>query len=539
MKPLTYLVLVCALTGVANTSRAQQQPRTIDITSTFKPSLLPSQKINFAASPFVRDSSRRVMAYQLPNQNLQIKFFPAPVSPLAYEGKLTETAKDNFYVKAGYGNLQSPYLKALATLGTNEYFNGNIRLAYDGAKGELIKQKYSNLDLGINTVQHLDENNSLELYGGFQLQSTYRYGGLDKDSAAKANSEKLSYTDIMLGTRLNNRSDNSLGIKMEGNLELHAFSDNHKSRELSLIFDVPFTKKFSDQFTASIKAKGIFSFLNKPSVDYGNHLISFPTQLSFLAFENLKINAGLTPALANGEFKVLPDVSAELLLPDNNLVIQAGMSGYFTEQTYRRLANMNLWIVAPDSLIHTSTVELFGAIKTSLAENVQLRVKAGYGKMRNLPVFMMSGRYLDSFSVANADEVNRMNITAELDYHISDKVSWNTSLTVNKYGDVNVTSKPYGYLPLEIRSSLEWKPINKLSVNADLYKFSGAWFNEKNGGNHRGDGGFDLNAGAGYRIIPEIGIWLQVKNLLGMDYTRWRGYSAVGQQILGGITIHL
>ena len=534
-----YILLLVAGYFSSHALLAQEQPRTIEITSTFKPSLLPGQKINFAPSPFSSDSSRRVQAYRLPGQNLQIRFFPAPVSPLAYQGELTDTAKDQFYVKAGYGNFRTPYLKAKASLGANEYFNGNIRLDYRSSKGNMVRQQFSNLDAGITTVQHLDESRSLQLYGGYQLQSTYRYGGFGKDSVAQANAEKLIYNDIMLGTSLRNAQELGYGIKMEGNLEMHFFTDNHKGREISLAYDVPFSRKFSDDFSASVSAKGLVSFLNKSSIDYTNNLFSFPARVSFDALENLKIHAGLTPALANGKFRVLPDVMAEFGMPENNLVIEAGVAGYYTQQTYWRLANMNHWIYAPDSLKHTRNVELFGAVKTSLAENVQLRIKAGYGKVYDLPTFYATGQYLDSFRIGNAAEVSRLNLTAELDYHLAETIIWNTSLTVNRYGDVLVTSKPYGYLPFELRSSLEWKPVSRLSVTADLYRFGGAWFNEKNGDNHRGDGGFDLNAGASYQIVPQAGIWLQTHNLLNMDYTRWRGYPALGLQILAGVSISL
>jgi hypothetical protein len=55
----------------------RRQPRTVEVTSTFKPVLKDAAKINFNATPPVADTSRPRLKYDVPNQNLLFAYQPA------------------------------------------------------------------------------------------------------------------------------------------------------------------------------------------------------------------------------------------------------------------------------------------------------------------------------------------------------------------------------------------------------------------------------------------------------------------------------
>ena len=69
-------VLLCTLAGICAKAQDTARRKTINITSTFKPTLKDAAKINFEASAPVTDSSRPVLQYNLPSQYLFLTYQP-------------------------------------------------------------------------------------------------------------------------------------------------------------------------------------------------------------------------------------------------------------------------------------------------------------------------------------------------------------------------------------------------------------------------------------------------------------------------------
>src|SRR5580765_2361293 len=80
-----YLLLFSTTFVIENSVRAQDstKKRSIDITSTFKPVLKETAKINFTASAPAADTSRAKLTYNIPVQNLLFAYQPAELNPVA------------------------------------------------------------------------------------------------------------------------------------------------------------------------------------------------------------------------------------------------------------------------------------------------------------------------------------------------------------------------------------------------------------------------------------------------------------------------
>src|SRR5215510_9876425 len=79
---------------------------TIDITSSFKPILKESAKINFNASPAANDTTKPRLNYDIPNQNLLFAYTPGSLRPLALDIDSGGFWDLNSYIKAGFGSLK-------------------------------------------------------------------------------------------------------------------------------------------------------------------------------------------------------------------------------------------------------------------------------------------------------------------------------------------------------------------------------------------------------------------------------------------------
>jgi tetratricopeptide (TPR) repeat protein len=106
---IKYIFFVCACL-VAHHSMAQDtsKRKTIEITSTFKPVLREAAKINFNAAPPSVDSSRPLLNYSIPVQNLFFTYQPASINPVALPMDSLSAWQYSNYVKVGAGNVHIP-----------------------------------------------------------------------------------------------------------------------------------------------------------------------------------------------------------------------------------------------------------------------------------------------------------------------------------------------------------------------------------------------------------------------------------------------
>jgi hypothetical protein len=91
--------------------------RTVEVTSTFKPVLHETAKINMNATPPEVDTSKPKLQYNLPDENLLFDYQPGNLKPLALNIDTGGRWDNNSYIKAGFGSQKTPYLQAGISFG--------------------------------------------------------------------------------------------------------------------------------------------------------------------------------------------------------------------------------------------------------------------------------------------------------------------------------------------------------------------------------------------------------------------------------------
>ena len=132
--------------------------KTVEVTSTFKPVLKDAAKINFNATPPTADTARPRLQYQIPNQNLLFPYQPGSLKPLALQIDTAAGWSNESYVKAGFGNLRTPYLQAGLSVGDGQTKGLNLYANHISSKGKRAFQKYSNTDFDLHTLLRTPNN---------------------------------------------------------------------------------------------------------------------------------------------------------------------------------------------------------------------------------------------------------------------------------------------------------------------------------------------------------------------------------------------
>jgi hypothetical protein len=508
--------------------------REVIVTSAFKPVLKDAAKINFNASPAVADTNRPRLQYTIPNQNLNFAFQPGTLRPIALSID-TAVKWDNWnYAKVGYGNFNTPYFESGLSLGNGQNAGLNIYGRHISSEGKIDFQKFSNTDIEMNGyVQHGKNLEFTGRFGGFEKRYN-RYGFEPKNLDFPDDSINVRYQNFSTRIGLHNINQTSLGLSYAPEFELNVFSDKLSNRETNAYFNLPLRKTFGGQFEVDVALEGnVTRYSPKSEETIKNSYFSFaPTLLVKTA--NVVLHGGIKPSWDNKEFKLFPNVRAEISTPNKQVTAHLGWIGYIRSNTFRSLSDYNPWIWAPSFSNNSRIQEIFGGIKGSLTDHFSYNLKLGLNTITNLPLYVndtVNGR---AFTVVTEPDAKVLNFRGELGYTVGEKFSLISALQLNKYSDLDENDKAWGLMPFEFTTAMRLQLLKDLYLKTDLYAFDGSWYMVKDG-SKRLQGSMDLSAGLEFAIVKNVKLWAQFNNILNREYQRWPQYPVYGFNFLGGV----
>ncbi len=534
------IIVIALVIGIPVVSLAQDttKKKTIDITSTFKPVLREPSKVNFNAAPLVSDTTPPVLKYNIPAENLLFTYQPADLKPLTLDEEgAGEWAYSN-YIKAGIGNVHLPYLKAGFSFGNGENTFVNLFADHYSSKGSLEFQRHSLTKIGATLTHKTASEHEWNAGLGYTNDNYFLYGFRPDSLKFTKDQLRQRFQTFEARVGFKNIVPTNFGLSYSPSAKIAVFSDNHanKTTESNAVFDLPVQKNFgkSTAFNLGVTAD-LTNYRNEQglaTVQNNNILMVSPTVL--LKTPNLFLHGGVIPSWERGNFNMLPNVMADITTNDQRLTLQLGWIGYYNKGSYQRFASINPWLAQPDSLVNTKVTEIYGGIKGSLSDHFSYSAKIGHQQHRNMPMFINDDIDGKTFDIVYESKLNILQTHAEAEYRIGEKFNAKAIFNWNIFNERDQL-RPWGLLPMELNTSLRWQVVRDLFLRADLWMWDGAQFMDKQRNAFKGKGGFDLGAGAEFRINRNFNIWLQMNNIMNNKYERWNQYQVFGFNILGGI----
>lgn len=540
IKHIKYFLLTQLFLGVTLMALSQDtsKRRTIEVTSTFKPELRESSKLNFQASPINEDTTPPRLMYNIPAEQLLFKYRPVELKPVSLEpDSMADWGYSNF-IKVGFGNVHQPYLKAGFSFGDGENTFVNIFADHYTSKGDLNFQKNSLTKAGgtltYKTPKNLEWNAGL----GFSSDDYYLYGFRPDTLNYTKDQLKQRFQTIEGRVSLRNIVPTDFGLSYNPSARISLFRDNHKpdASEANSVINLPVQKNFGKTtafnlgFTADLTNYRNESLAKE--VDNNNIYMISPTVL--LKTPNLYLQAGVIPSWDNGNFHMLPNAMADITTNDQRFTLQLGWIGYYNKGSYQRFASINPWSARPDSLLNTRVQEGYVGFKGSIGDHLSYSAKVGYQQHKNMPLFVNDNFDGKTFGILYEDKLNIFQTHAEAEYRVGEKFSAKGTFNWNIF-NVHSQARAWGLLPVELSTNLKWQLLKDLFLNVDLWTWDGARYRGKNGESFKGESAFDLNAGAEFRINKNFNVWMQMNNIMNNRYERWNQYEVFGFNILGGI----
>ncbi len=539
IKIVAIFLCVCLQGSAAFAQRDTTRKPSIDITSSYKPVLRNSAKINFSASHLVADTSKIISPYNIPAQNLFYTYLPVSLKPLSLmQDTLIELGLRNF-IKAGAGNYTTPYASAGFSFGDGKTALVNLYADFISSKGKIENQDYARLNVKGSGSYFTLRN---EIYGTASVtrQDYYLYGydhtlhNYTKDDVLQR------FSDVSIKAGFRNKDKNETGINYNPSIQTTAFTALHKLTENSLIVDVPVEKTFGDVLSVKVAVNAdITRYTTKDlvpaNIKINNNIFQIAPELIY-AKESITIHGGVTPAWDNGKLTVFPNIYGEAQIPGKSFLVQGGFTGRFIKNSYRNLSAVNPYLQTLSSQLNTKETELYGGIKASVGKHFNFSAKAGLIRYENLP-FYINDTATDSkaFLVSNESKVNDLRIHADMSFISQDKFTITGGLTFNGYTNMKDNDKAWGTIPLEITASMRWWAFKQVMLKSDFRAFTGSPYLSKGNIKKTTSGAADLSAGLEFAINKNFSAWLDVNNIFNNKYERWHNYQVYGLNILGGV----
>ncbi len=532
-------VVCCLLSLISSAQRDTTKRQTIDITSSYKPVLRNSVKINLSASPLSADTSRPRMAYDIPAQNLFFAYQPISLKPL---GLMQDTGLQlgiRNYAKVGFGNYNTPYIAAAISFGDGKTSLINVYGNYISSKGKIANQNFSELKLK-GTGSYFSAKN--EMYGsaGVNTRQYYQYGYDHAINTFSKDAVSRKYQDIIVSAGLRNIATNDLLVNYNPNIEAHIFSRENKINESNLIVEAPVEKKFGEAVSIKVAARAdLANFTNKTTgvnTSFSNNLFQVAPELIYYS-DKFTFHGGVTPSWDNGVLSVLPNVYGEAQLQNKVLMVQAGWVGRFIKNSFRSLSTINPYMADPSFLLNTKEVQYYGGIKATVGKHFSFNAKAAFITYNNMPLFINEPIDRKSFLITNERKMNALQLHGDMSVVSQDKFTLTAGLDVNTYTGLKDNANAWHLIPLQLTGSFRWHAFKQVLLKADLFAFSGTPALSNNDTEIKLKG-TDLSAGGEFRINKKFSAWLDFNNIFDNKYQRFYKYPVYGLNVIGGIIVH-
>lgn len=467
--------------------------------------------------------------------------FSPPLRPLRIKPPETTVQPSNF-IKAGFGNYVSPYLKGyLSFFPAKRSEAGGLSFFHNSFGTGSVDGRNSASGTTAVSAHIKTSNNQIatEAMAGFESRATYFYG-YAPNAEVKRDTIRQSYHTYFLSAKISNAKKQDFNYELRPSFSY--LSDKFKAREsdLGLVLNTNYQMKGKSQVlfntSYSLLARKDSSIEAKP-----RHLFKITPQYQFMPIENLVVRAGLTIAYENDSidkknFHVFPAAHASYALGKRANVF-ASLTGDIEKVSLHTISAENIWVAPSIDIFHTSKpFDLSGGLEADLGSGFGFTTGFAFARLKHFYVFQNSSVDAAKFNTIY-DDVIRTNLYAAIKF---DKGKYSFRLKGDYFNYSTDTLAHAWHRPkYKLDGYVVIKAGNKLSIIPRVMMLGGMKaFNWEESVNQVVDinTAVDISMNMEYNFNEKAGAFLQLNNLLNSDYSLYNRYPVRGTQALVGFT---
>lgn len=535
---MTFLVLSGMWLLFSETIQAQNELPTseVEVVKQFEARLVEANRITIQPEQQVVQPLPQNFEYEVLDHQESVTYDPPVIKPRGYRtGRGPEIYRG--YLKAGAG---WP-LNYLAQFGyhfdIDRSRNANVFADIRGLNdGKVENRKVMNAHVQGDMSLFTDAGLKLSSKAGFKRDNYHYYNPPQPIDSLTTN--KVGYTDFMVGVSLKNYEENDLGIDYQIDVEGLFLNSTFAQKNNTFNIYGEIGKKFGESVTLSV---GLASYNdNYQDVEkFKQNYFQLNPVLTY-STGRLKISGGVHVLSSGSDASIKPDAEIEVGIIPNGIHAFAGADGGYQINTLRNFITENPFIAhTMDSLLITNTNHFYGGIKGNI-RGVNYNLQGGYRLQKNLPIFQISSpvdTLEDHFLLYAPVFDDATNIYGELS--VSMPLLENLNLySLIRYDHYEMEELPEAYYIPTTRVQIGGKYSmmeGRLNLGADFNFLTAVKYPENEF--QKPNSVFDINLNGEYLFTENFGAFIQFNNLADSKYIRWQDYEGLGLNVLGGISI--
>ncbi|MCE2844418.1 MAG: TonB-dependent receptor [Sediminibacterium sp.] len=515
--------------------------KVVTIVSAFKPQLKNVAKIGFLNATAVVDTNSVLLSYQVPSQNLSFQYQPIALVPRAIKIDSLNAIKQSANLKIGMGNYFNQFIQLEGALVDQKAQQHHVSILNESIAGPHPIQKWNSIGLNYNGSYSMNKNKVLNTQVYFNQSNRYRYGLVPDSTILPLKNFEQKLTVIGANFSLINNQVASDEFNYAPILKFN--HSNLINQANNLVIDLYSPIMYSLKNSIKLHADFNFSYnqynqVNKNSIN--NTIFQFDPSLE-LNKTQYRLNIGVRPTIANGDFALYPKIELTKKLKDTNYILDAGWNTSVNNNQLMQLIGQNHWISAPSSMPISSKENKYLNVQVTVSKRLNYGFNMALNDYRELPFFNQTKQMNNpiqeglKFDVLFEKRAIAIELVGNLRYQFSDKILWKNNFKYIQFNLIRENTQAWGILPFEFNSQLNWVFNKKLLLDAAGQFWTGSKTSAGLGNAYQLNNTFVLNAGMQYTISDQWTFWGKGENLLDQQYQRWANYPSLGIQILAGI----
>ncbi|MCF6296967.1 MAG: TonB-dependent receptor [Flavobacteriaceae bacterium] len=567
MKKHIILFIFLLLSGIIFSQKKDKEEldtQEITVVKPFTPTVSDAYKIKIGPKIDSIELAKKDIEYSINSIPVASTFTPAKGKAKTIKRAPKEYIYNN-YISAGYGNYSTPIVEAFIHGNNSSYndFGGFLDFHSSGGRIKNVKLDDNFLDLNIDLFfKQTERNFKWQTDGGFNHLANNWYGLTPEinfsNNVIESIDEKQAYTEFYLGGEIEFFN----AILHKGKSKFSSFSDKHKSKEIngfiSGLFDFPIGQEMLSAELSFDFLGGLFeqSYTSTNNIEYTFFNIGLSPNFEVLR-DNLTINIGgrFYYSLTNAEnqkskFFIYPNVTASYKVVNETLIAYVGVTGDLEQNSYKNFVNENPFVSPTLNMKRTSQqYNGYVGIKGLLNSNINFDAKIAYGNEIDKPLFKLNPAKTNGsievqkgYEAGNSfqviyDDVSTIHASAEVIFDFDQNIKFGGNIEFNSY---NLDAENYAWNLPKLKSTLIARYTTpKWSAGADFFFASERKDELKvllaSSELITNSSYFDINVQGFYNLNDRISVFINLNNLLNINYQEYTNFRVQGFQVFGGL----
>lgn len=450
------------------------------------------------------------------------------------------------YVKAGFGNYITPYLKGYFHNTRSSQMSYGADVSHvSSANGPVPNSGLSNSAVNLHGEMY---DKAVTLGGRIHYgRDRYNFYGHQQPETGVvvADSIKQVFNRVGAQAYLNNKLDTRNPFQYQANLGFDYLNDNYEARELDIRLGVASFYKMDDQ--AGIRFDTDLSFVNhsdsastrrpyvrlKPAYERNTDLFHL-TLGATIAYTGDTVNVAR-------RFNIYPNIRMAYEVVANKVEVFGGVSGDLERITLFQLTQENPYLNQNISVADKNKVlDVFGGMSGNLGRDFKFTGRVAYQGYRNLYFFNNSAADSSKFDlVYDKGTTKVVNFFGDLTYNHSERFRLGVKADYNAY-TTDALAEPFHRPSLQGHLYSSYNMQDKIFFHTEVYYISSTFGQITRANGERAmrltDDIVDLNFKVDYRFSDKFSTFVMGNNLLGKKYQRFVNYQHKGLQAIAGIS---